>query len=47
MLGASRVSDVVRPDAPKPSLPAERMLANAPAHTIDFYVVPKTVGGEG
>ena len=46
MLGASRVSDVLRPDAPRPSLPAERMLANAPEHTTEFYVVPKTVGGD-
>lgn len=47
MLGASRVSDVLRPDQPRPSLPVEAMLANAPAHTTEFYVVPKTVGGEG
>lgn len=46
MLGASRVSDVLRADLPRPSLPAEAMLANAPAHTTEFYVVPKTVGGE-
>ena len=46
MLGASRVSDVLRPDVPRPSLPAEAMLANAPEHTTEFYVVPKTVGGE-
>ena len=47
MLGASRVVDVTRADQPVPSLPAEAMLANAPAHTPEFYVVPKTVGGEG
>jgi len=47
MLGASRVSDVLRADLPRPSLPAEAMLANAPEHTPEFYVVPKTVGGEG
>ena len=47
MLGASRVADVTRADVPVPSLPAEAMLANAPAHTTEFYVVPKTVGGEG
>jgi aspartyl-tRNA(Asn)/glutamyl-tRNA(Gln) amidotransferase subunit C len=46
MLGASRVADVVRPDTPAPSFPAEAMLANAPAHTAEFYVVPKTVGGD-
>jgi aspartyl-tRNA(Asn)/glutamyl-tRNA(Gln) amidotransferase subunit C len=46
MRGASRVADVVRPDVPQPSFPAEAMLANAPAHTAEFYVVPKTVGGD-
>ena len=47
MLGASRVSDVVREDVPRPSLPPEAVLGNAPAHTPEFYCVPKTVGGEG
>jgi aspartyl-tRNA(Asn)/glutamyl-tRNA(Gln) amidotransferase subunit C len=46
MLGASRVSDVLRDDLPRPSLPAEAVLRNAPAHTAEFYSVPKTVGGE-
>jgi aspartyl-tRNA(Asn)/glutamyl-tRNA(Gln) amidotransferase subunit C len=46
MLGASRVADVVRADTPQPSLPVEAMLANAPEHTAEFYVVPKTVGGD-
>lgn len=45
MIGGSRASDVTREDLPRPSLPAEAMLRNAPAHTAEFYVVPKTVGG--
>jgi aspartyl-tRNA(Asn)/glutamyl-tRNA(Gln) amidotransferase subunit C len=45
MVGGSRASDVYREDHPRPSLPAEAMLRNAPAHTAEFYVVPKTVGG--
>jgi aspartyl-tRNA(Asn)/glutamyl-tRNA(Gln) amidotransferase subunit C len=47
MTGANRAGEVVREDLPVPSLPAEEMLRNAPAHTSEFYVVPKTVGGEG
>ncbi len=47
MLGASRVDDVLREDLPRPSLPAGEMLRNAPAHTADFYSVPKTVGTAG
>jgi aspartyl-tRNA(Asn)/glutamyl-tRNA(Gln) amidotransferase subunit C len=45
MVGGSRASDVFREDTPRPSLPVEDMLRNAPAHTAEFYVVPKTVGG--
>jgi aspartyl-tRNA(Asn)/glutamyl-tRNA(Gln) amidotransferase subunit C len=45
MVGGSRASDVFREDTPRPSLPVEDMLRNAPAHTTEFYVVPKTVGG--
>jgi aspartyl/glutamyl-tRNA(Asn/Gln) amidotransferase C subunit len=47
MLGASRVGDVFREDLPRPSLPSEDVLRNAPAHTAEFYVVPKTVGAAG
>ena len=43
---ARGTGDVLREDLPAPSLPAEEMLRNAPAHTSEFYVVPKTVGGE-
>jgi aspartyl-tRNA(Asn)/glutamyl-tRNA(Gln) amidotransferase subunit C len=46
MTGANRAGEVLREDLPVPSLPAEEMLRNAPAHTSEFYVVPKTVGGE-
>ena len=45
MVGGSRASDVTREDRPRPSLPAEAMLRHAPAHTAEFYVVPKTGGG--
>ncbi len=44
MVGGSRASDVFREDTPRPSFPVEEMLRNAPAHTAEFYVVPKTVG---
>jgi len=47
MVGASRASDVYREDLPRPSAPLADMLRNAPAHTAEFYVVPKTVGGAG
>jgi aspartyl-tRNA(Asn)/glutamyl-tRNA(Gln) amidotransferase subunit C len=47
MVGASRASDVYREDNPRPSSPLADMLRNAPAHTSEFYVVPKTVGGAG
>ena len=46
MTGANRAGEVVREDLPVPSLPVEEMLRNAPEHTPEFYVVPKTVGGE-
>ena len=35
-----------RPDEPRPSLPRERLLANAPEGTDEFYSVPKTIGGD-
>ena len=46
MVGASRRKDVLREDVPAPPLPVDAALRNAPAHTAEFYVVPKTVGGE-
>ena len=46
--GASpiRPAEQRRADLPRPSLPVEQALANAPARVEDFYRVPKTVGGE-
>ena len=46
MLGASRAGDVRREDVPRPSLPPERILGNAPARIGDFYSVPRTIGAE-
>lgn len=34
-----------RGDEPQPSLPRDRLLANAPEHADGFYAVPKTIGG--
>jgi aspartyl-tRNA(Asn)/glutamyl-tRNA(Gln) amidotransferase subunit C len=41
-----RPAEQRRADLPRPSLPVEQALANAPARVEDFYRVPKTVGGE-
>lgn len=46
MVGASGAGEVLREDLPVPSFSADEMLRNAPEHTPEFYVVPKTVGGE-
>jgi aspartyl-tRNA(Asn)/glutamyl-tRNA(Gln) amidotransferase subunit C len=46
MVGASGAGEVFREDVPVPSFPVEEMLRNAPEHTPEFYVVPKTIGGE-
>jgi aspartyl-tRNA(Asn)/glutamyl-tRNA(Gln) amidotransferase subunit C len=35
------LSDVMRDDIPRPSLPKEEALMNAPDHTDKFYRVPK------
>ena len=35
-----------RADEPRPSLPAETVLANAPDPEDGFYGVPKTIGGD-
>jgi len=37
---------ISREDLPRPGLPVSEVLRNAPAHTAEFFVVPKTVGGE-
>jgi aspartyl-tRNA(Asn)/glutamyl-tRNA(Gln) amidotransferase subunit C len=44
--GATDVADVLRKDRPRPSLPPDAVLANAPERVDDFYSVPKTVGGD-
>jgi len=44
--GALQPADQRRADLPRPSLPLERVLAQAPARVEGFYRVPKTVGGE-
>ena len=46
MTSATDLADVLRDDAPRPSLPIERALANAPERIEDYYSVPKTVGGQ-
>jgi aspartyl-tRNA(Asn)/glutamyl-tRNA(Gln) amidotransferase subunit C len=35
------IVNVMREDAPRPSLPAEAMLANAPDRSGDFFRVPR------
>jgi len=37
------LSNVVREDTPRDSLPREEALSNAPAHTDKFYRVPKII----
>ena len=46
MTGATELSDVLRDDRAKPSLERERVLANGPKQDGEYYVVPKTVGGD-
>ena len=46
MTGPCELTDVVREDRPRPSLPPEEALRNAPATVDDHYSVPKTVGGD-
>lgn len=36
----------LREDAPRPSLPVEAALANAPAHDESAFLVPKVIEGE-
>lgn len=47
MTAASQRSDVLRPDEPRPSLPTDALLEQAPQRIEDFYSVPKTIGGVG
>jgi len=39
----AETSNVFRADEPRPSLPREEALKNAPEKTGDFFVVPKVV----
>ena len=43
--GATPLEDVKRSDDPRPSLPVDRILANAPDRREDYLGVPKTIGG--
>lgn len=40
------LSNVVREDEVKPSLPIEEALKNAPSKTGSFFKVPKVIGGK-
>lgn len=40
---AAESADVMRDDAPRPSIPRDAALANAPEKTGEFFVVPKVV----
>ncbi len=40
---AIAVSNVLREDSPKGSLPVEKALANAPSKKGNFFVVPKVI----
>jgi aspartyl-tRNA(Asn)/glutamyl-tRNA(Gln) amidotransferase subunit C len=37
------MTNVLRPDAPRPSFPQEEMLANAPERSGEFFRVPKII----
>lgn len=41
------LTDVARPDEPRPSLPREQILAGAPAVEEDRFAVPRIVAEEG
>ena len=44
MAHAVELSNVFREDEPRPSLPREAALANAPHHDDEFYLVPAVLG---
>ena len=44
MAHAVEVSNVFAADEPRPSLPREQALANAPPHDREFYRVPAVLG---
>ncbi|MCX5710450.1 MAG: Asp-tRNA(Asn)/Glu-tRNA(Gln) amidotransferase subunit GatC [Candidatus Omnitrophica bacterium] len=37
------LSNILREDTPKPSLPVDKALANAPSREADFFSVPKVI----
>ena len=39
------LANALRPDEPRPSLPADEALANAPERDGDFFRVPSPAGG--
>ncbi len=41
------LENILREDAVSPSLPADAILANAPARSGDFVLVPPILGGDG
>ncbi len=41
------LENILREDAVTPSLPADAILANAPARSGDFVLVPPILGGDG
>ena len=41
------LENILRDDVATPSLPAEAVLANAPAREGDFIIVPPILGGDG
>lgn len=46
MAHATGLTNVMREDIVKPSLPVEKVLANAPASDPPFFKVPKVLGGD-
>lgn len=47
MAHAMELSNVLRDDEPRPGLPTEAVLANAPEKSPPFFVVPKVIGEGG
>ena len=43
---AARMPSALREDEPRPSLPTDLVLRNAPARDGEFFGVPKTLGGD-
>jgi len=47
MAHAMPMSNVLRPDEPKPGLAVEKVLDNAPDQSPPFFKVPKVIGDDG